>query len=346
MVNLKILFIIFIVILVCNIFNQMYFEKFENTEHFEETINPSMENDIAIGFQIGTNKFGSYPLNKWILNTPNNGEQVLKIAPRTDNDSGWNWENQTSIDNKGNLIAKSIIGKSIEPIILGTEKNDKHALNKWIFQTPNDGNQTLNIAPRKQDNLNWDWEKQIKFDNNGNLTTSGNLITTSNIIEIGNTKNNILNKWNIYTPDDGSELLYIGPKKSDDSKIDINKSLIIDKDGNVTIPGNLNIIGNVNVTKNILTDNDINTKGNINVNGKITTDTITIGSINEPKNSFSLYQIDAYNSKKEKIDNIKDLFITSGPKVETTVNTLGYRFANTERFPKDSSIRQVNALNI
>ncbi|GAB2560240.1 hypothetical protein GCM10027190_07350 [Spirosoma areae] len=47
--------------------------------------------------------------------------------------------------------------------------------NSWVFHTPDDGRSDLFLAPGAPAPAYWDWAKQTKFKNNGDITVSGNI---------------------------------------------------------------------------------------------------------------------------------------------------------------------------
>ena len=44
---------------------------------------------------------------------------------------------------------------------------------QWTLHTPFDGRRILYIAPKKDDNSGWNWDKNTNFENNGNVNFSG-----------------------------------------------------------------------------------------------------------------------------------------------------------------------------
>lgn len=283
MENLKLFLIIFIIFIISLIIKQLYNLNKSKMEFFEETTsnNINMENNTNIkvntiennsnelGMQIGTVK-SSGIFNKWIFNTPDDGSQLLNIASRKNDDSGWNYDNKTVIDNSGNLMVNGTIqSKGTMPIQFGVEKTNLKPSNKWAFMTPDDKSHTLNIIPRENDDSAWNLSKKTIFDNSGNITTNGDIIVQGQNIEIGVKQGSqILNKWLIQTPTNGSQGLFFIPRTSDDLKWDKDKEMILEPNGNLTINGNLTVTGDINGSASINLKGDItSSNGNLNLTG-------------------------------------------------------------------------------
>jgi hypothetical protein len=57
--------------------------------------------------------------------------------------------------------------------------------NGWIFHTPDDGRTSMFIAPKNEDG-DWDWSNNTKFDANGDVEFNGKIIVNESIKINGN----------------------------------------------------------------------------------------------------------------------------------------------------------------
>jgi uncharacterized protein YoxC len=102
--------------------------------------------------------------NKWILHTPDDGRKTMFIAPA--NDKGeWMWDKQVRLENDGTVAVNKLL--SAGDIVM-------EGSNSWVLHTPDDGRKILYIAPSDEKG-GWKWDKQVSFDQDGNMTVNGNV---------------------------------------------------------------------------------------------------------------------------------------------------------------------------
>jgi len=165
--------------------------------------------------------------------------------------------------------------------------------NKWVFATPDDGNTALSLAPRNNQDTNWNWGKGTEFRDNGDIVISGRInigkidsATSSYITIYGNNASDPWKSGIEIRNSDGGEARIIA--HSDGMKFrtfkdgahfyfrdnDNNTSMIIKDGGNVgigtatpSLEMKLDVHGKAQINDNLYVNKDLYVKQDLQFNG-------------------------------------------------------------------------------
>jgi len=152
-------------------------------------------------------------------------------------------QNIANVYNKDNLTATNITATGGLNSTGGVNTFGIGGTNQWTLHTPFDGRRIMYIAPKKADNSDWDWGKNTNFENNGNVNFSGSVNTAGGLNASSDSSFGVSNKnqWLLHTPSDGRRIMYLAPKKTDNSDWDWAKNTNFDNNGNVNFSGDINV---------------------------------------------------------------------------------------------------------